>query len=42
MIVAYLLGYSPDALVKDAKAGVDRLLKLLEETENDLSTSNPT
>jgi hypothetical protein len=32
IIVVYLLGYSPDDLVNDAKAGGDRLLKLFEET----------
>jgi hypothetical protein len=38
IIVAYLLGYSPDALVHDAKAGAERLIELLKETENEQNT----
>jgi hypothetical protein len=34
-VAAYLLGYSPDALVHDAKAGAERLMELLKETENE-------
>jgi hypothetical protein len=33
MVTSYLLGYSPDEMVKDAKAGADRLLELLNEEE---------
>jgi len=34
-VAAYLFGYSPDALVDDAKAGAERLMELLKETENE-------
>lgn len=37
LVTAYLLGYSPEALVNDAKAGGDRLLKMFEETEKELT-----
>ena len=36
MVAAYLLGYSPDLMVEDAKAGAERLIKLVEETEGHL------
>lgn len=39
MVAAYLLGYSPDAMVTDAKAGAEKLMKLLEETEETLPES---
>jgi hypothetical protein len=34
MVAAYLLGYSPDVMAADAKAGAERLISLLEETES--------
>jgi hypothetical protein len=37
MVAAYLLGYSPDTMVGDAKAGAERLMLLLKETEESLS-----
>jgi hypothetical protein len=36
MVAAYLLGYSPDLMIEDAKAGTERIIKLLEETEEQL------
>lgn len=33
-VAAYLLGYNPEVMVLDAKAGAERLLGLLEETES--------
>lgn len=32
-VAAYLLGCDPEVMVFDAKAGAERLMKLLEETE---------
>lgn len=34
MVAAYLLGHSPDVMVADAKAGAEKLIGLLEETES--------
>lgn len=36
MVTAYVLGYSPDKMIDDAKEGAERLMKLLEETEESL------
>jgi len=40
MVAAYLLGYNLENMLNDAKAGGDRLMKALEETEN--SVASPT
>lgn len=32
MVAAYILGYSPDKMVDDAKAGAEKLTKLVEES----------
>lgn len=34
MVSAYLLGYDPEVMVLDAKAGAEKLIGLLEETES--------
>ena len=36
MVAAYLLGYSLDKMIEDAKAGAERLIKPIEETEEQL------
>ena len=35
MVTAYLLGYSPDSMVEDARAGAERLMKQIEEQLTD-------
>jgi len=41
MVAAYLLGYNLEAMLKDAKAGGDRLLEVFEESEQLENNDNP-